>query len=63
LADISRFEVFLKRAKQRKAPKPDPKTVYNDFLIYRHDKDAPVETETKPEKPKKPKQPEEDFLK
>ena len=67
MADLSRFDDLLNRAKEKKKPKPDIKQVYQEFVAYREQAAAPVSAKNreseKPEKPKKPKQPEEDFLK
>lgn len=67
MADLSRFDDLLARAKENKKPKPDIKQVYREFVEYREQAAAPVSAKNreseKPEKPKKPKQPEEDFLK
>lgn len=70
MADLSRFDDLLARAKEKKKPKPDIKQVYREFVEYREQAAAPVSAKNreseKPEKvgkPEKPKQPEEDFLK
>ena len=70
MADISRFEQMINRARENKKPKPDLKEVYREFVKYREQAAAPVSAKNreseKPEKvgkPEKPKQPEEDFLK
>lgn len=70
MADLSRFDDLLNRAKEKKKPKPDIKQVYQEFAAYREQAAAPVSAKNreseKPEKvgkPEKPKQPEEDFLK
>jgi hypothetical protein len=63
LADLSRFDDLLNRAKEKKKPKPDIKQVFKEFEAYRAQADAPVaEKSVGSEKPKKPKQPEKDFL-
>lgn len=58
--DLSRFDAFLKKAEERKAPKPTYKEAMKDFEAYKAQANAPEAEES--EKPKKPKQPEEDFL-
>ena len=67
MADISKFEQMINRARENKKPKPDLKEVYRNFVKYREQAAAPVSAKNreseKPEKPKKPKQPDEDFLK
>ena len=70
MADISKFEQMINRARENKKPKPDLKEVYRNFVKYREQAAAPVSAKNreseKPEKvgkPEKPKQPEEDFFK
>ena len=64
MADISRFDQMINRAKENKKPKPDIKEAYKNFVAYREQASAPVSAKNREsEKPEKPKQPEEDFLK
>jgi hypothetical protein len=68
LADISRFDGFLKAAAERKKPRRDFKDAMREFAEYRRSPELKSEKSEKSEKPKKPgkpenlKQPEKDFL-
>jgi len=59
LDELSRFDAFLKKAEERKAPKPTYKEAMKDFEAYKKQETAPVVEESKKTKPK---QPEKDFL-
>lgn len=59
LDDLSRFDAFLKKAEERKAPRPTYKEAMKDFDAYKAQETAPVVEESKKTKPK---QPEKDFL-
>ena len=64
MADLSRFDDLLARAKEKKKPKPDIKQVYREFVEYREQAAAPEPPKNQEsEKPEKVGQPEEDFLK
>lgn len=60
LDDLSRFDAFLKKAEERKAPRPTYKEAMKDFEAYKAQETAPVDEDG--EKTKKPKQPDKDFL-
>ena len=60
MADLSRFDAFIKNAKSKKQARPDFTEVLRAFNEGKHDKAEKVEKVEKADKPKK--QPIEDFL-